>query len=138
MVPAATMLISTQHGVDRQPVALAPLVQRIRCLSLGGHPPTLRLREVDGPKAGPVLQRYVQIASATRQYFQADRNPVEIFIAEAGQHPVFELTPIGPDSRLFPQKDQAQSKRRRPVTDRWSLEVVFPGVRRPLAITGQA
>jgi hypothetical protein len=52
-----------------------------------------------------VLQRYVQIASATRQYFQADQNdPVESFIAEAGQHPVFELTPIDPDSpRLSPE-----------------------------------
>jgi hypothetical protein len=57
---------------------------------------------VDGPEAGPVLQRYVQIASATRQYFQADQNdPVESFIAEAGQHPVFELTPVGPDSPHF-------------------------------------
>lgn len=57
------------------------------------------VREVVGAEAGRVLQRYVQIASATRQYFQADRNdPVERFIAEAGQHPVFELTPIGPDS----------------------------------------
>ena len=63
------------------------------------------IREVDGPAAGPVLQRYVQIASATRQYFQADQNdPVESFIAEAGQHPVFELTPIDPDSpRLSPE-----------------------------------
>jgi hypothetical protein len=60
------------------------------------------IREVDGPEAGPVLQQYVQVASATRQYFQADQNdPVESFIAEAGQHPVFELTPIGPDSRLL-------------------------------------
>jgi deazaflavin-dependent oxidoreductase (nitroreductase family) len=57
------------------------------------------IREVAGPEAGPVLQQYVQIASATRQYFQADQNdPVERFIAEAEQHPVFELTPIGPDS----------------------------------------
>jgi len=60
------------------------------------------IREVDGPEAGPVLQQYVQVASATRQYFQADQNdPVESFIAEAGQHPVFELTPIDPDSRLL-------------------------------------
>ena len=60
------------------------------------------IREVDGPEAGPVLQQYVQIASATRQHFQADQNdPVESFIAEAGQHPVFELTPIDPDSRLL-------------------------------------
>ena len=60
------------------------------------------IREVDGTEAGPLLQRYVQIASATRKYFQADQNyPVKSFIAEAGQHPVFELTPIGPDSRLL-------------------------------------
>ena len=63
------------------------------------------IREVYRPEAGLVLQRYVQIASATRQHFQSDRNdPVESLIAEAGQHPVFELTPIGPDSRLlFPE-----------------------------------
>jgi len=60
------------------------------------------IREVDGQEAGPVLQRYVQIASATRQYFQADQNdPVESFIAEAALHPVFELTPLSPDSPLL-------------------------------------
>ena len=54
------------------------------------------VREVGGPEAGPVLQRYVRIASATRGYFQADQNdPVERFIAEAEEHPVFELTAIG-------------------------------------------
>ena len=53
------------------------------------------IREVNGP----VLQRYVQIASATREYFEANQNdPVESFIAEAGQHPVFEITPIGTDN----------------------------------------
>jgi deazaflavin-dependent oxidoreductase (nitroreductase family) len=57
------------------------------------------IREVDGQEAGPVLRRYVQIASATRQYFQAEQNdPVESFIAEARLHPVFEITPIAPDS----------------------------------------
>jgi hypothetical protein len=67
---------------------------------------TYAIREVDGREAGPVLRRYVQIATATRQFFQADQNdPVGSFIAEAEQHPVFELTsitpipPIGPDSR---------------------------------------
>jgi deazaflavin-dependent oxidoreductase (nitroreductase family) len=60
---------------------------------------TYAVREVVGAEAGPVLQRYVQIASATRQYFQADqKDPVERFIAEAEQHPVFELTPVGPAS----------------------------------------
>src|SRR5450631_1547589 len=31
------------------------------------------IREVDPPEVGPVLQQYVQVASATRQYFQADQ-----------------------------------------------------------------
>jgi hypothetical protein len=46
-----------------------------------------------------VLKRYIAIASATRGYFQADRNdPVESFAAEAEHHPVFELVPISSDS----------------------------------------
>lgn len=54
------------------------------------------IREVSAQEAGPVLQRYIQIASATRNYFQADRDdPVERFIAEAEHHPVFALSPIG-------------------------------------------
>lgn len=54
------------------------------------------IREVSAQEAGPVLQRYVAIASATRSFFQADRNdPVERFVAEAAHHPVFELTPAG-------------------------------------------
>jgi deazaflavin-dependent oxidoreductase (nitroreductase family) len=53
------------------------------------------VREVPPEEAGAVLQRYVQIAGATRPYFRADKNaPVEEFTAEADQHPVFELTPI--------------------------------------------
>jgi deazaflavin-dependent oxidoreductase (nitroreductase family) len=65
------------------------------------HTRVYAVREVMGAEAGPVLQAYVTIASATRPYFQADQNdPVERFIAEATQHPVFELTPIGPDSPL--------------------------------------
>ncbi|MEV4125170.1 nitroreductase family deazaflavin-dependent oxidoreductase [Nocardia sp. NPDC049707] len=57
---------------------------------------TYTIREASAQEAGPVLQRYVQIASATRRYFQADRNdPVERFVAEAEHHPVFELTSIG-------------------------------------------
>ncbi len=50
------------------------------------------LREVSDVEAGPVLQRYIQIASATRKYFAATRDdPVEHFVAEAERHPVFEL-----------------------------------------------
>ncbi|MEU5843590.1 nitroreductase family deazaflavin-dependent oxidoreductase [Rhodococcus sp. NPDC047139] len=51
-------------------------------------------REVSAEEAGPVLQRYVELASATRRYFQATANdPVERFVAEAEHHPVFELIP---------------------------------------------
>lgn len=58
------------------------------------------IREVTADEAGPVLRRYVQIASATRRYFQADRDdPVEQFTAEADHHPVFELTPAESNPR---------------------------------------
>ncbi|MFC5833613.1 nitroreductase family deazaflavin-dependent oxidoreductase [Nonomuraea insulae] len=53
------------------------------------------VREVASQEAGPVLKRYVSIATATRPYFQAAKDsPVEDFIAEAEHHPVFELTPL--------------------------------------------
>jgi deazaflavin-dependent oxidoreductase (nitroreductase family) len=56
------------------------------------------IREVPAEEAGPVLKRYVGIATATRPYFQADKSsPVEDFVAEADRHPVFELLPIGED-----------------------------------------
>ena len=52
------------------------------------------VREVDAAEAGPVLKRYVEVATATRPYFQATRHsPVEAFVAEAAGHPVFELIP---------------------------------------------
>jgi deazaflavin-dependent oxidoreductase (nitroreductase family) len=55
------------------------------------------VREVTAAEAGPVLKRYVEVATATRPYFQADKDaPVEDFVAEADRHPVFELTPITP------------------------------------------
>jgi len=51
------------------------------------------IREVPAAEAGPVLKSYVQVASATRSYFEADRkSPVLEFTAEAHHHPVFELT----------------------------------------------
>jgi len=53
------------------------------------------IREVPAEEAGPVLKRYVAVATATRPYFQADKDaPVEDFVAEADRHPVFELLPI--------------------------------------------
>jgi uncharacterized protein YndB with AHSA1/START domain len=53
------------------------------------------VREVPAEEAGPVLKRYVGVATATRPYFGADKDaPVEDFVAEADRHPVFELLPI--------------------------------------------
>jgi deazaflavin-dependent oxidoreductase (nitroreductase family) len=53
------------------------------------------VREVPAAEAGPVLKRYVAVATATRPYFGADKDsPVEDFVAEADRHPVFELLPI--------------------------------------------
>jgi deazaflavin-dependent oxidoreductase (nitroreductase family) len=53
------------------------------------------VREVPAGEAGPVLKRYVGVATATRPYFRADKDaPVEDFVAEADRHPVFELLPI--------------------------------------------
>jgi deazaflavin-dependent oxidoreductase (nitroreductase family) len=58
------------------------------------------IREVSPEEAGPVLQRYVRIAAATRRYFQATMDsPVGDFVAEAARHPVFELTPVGEAGR---------------------------------------
>jgi deazaflavin-dependent oxidoreductase (nitroreductase family) len=56
------------------------------------------VREVSAAEAGPVLKRYVAVATATRPYFAADKDaPVEDFVAEADRHPVFELLPIDDD-----------------------------------------
>jgi deazaflavin-dependent oxidoreductase (nitroreductase family) len=56
------------------------------------------IREVPAGEAGPVLKRYVAVATATRPYFAADKDaPVEAFVAEADRHPVFELLPISED-----------------------------------------
>ncbi|GGM67129.1 hypothetical protein GCM10011608_60560 [Micromonospora sonchi] len=53
------------------------------------------VREVSAAEAGPVLKRYVAVATPTRPYFSADKDaPVEDFVAEADRHPVFELLPI--------------------------------------------
>ena len=53
------------------------------------------LRQLQAAQAGPILQRYIRIAPATRPYFQASKDSrVGDFIAEADRHPVFELIPI--------------------------------------------
>ncbi len=64
-------------------------------LSRGRTTRICRVREVAPAEAGPVLKRYLRIASATRPYFTASVDaPVGAFVAEAHRHPVFALTPI--------------------------------------------
>ena len=51
-------------------------------------------REATATEAGPVLKRYLDVATKTRQCFSANKDsPVEKFVAEAHAHPVFELIP---------------------------------------------
>jgi F420H(2)-dependent quinone reductase len=53
-------------------------------------------REASSEEAGPVLKRYLAIATKTRARFEATQDsPVEDFIAEADRHPVFELIAEG-------------------------------------------
>ena len=53
-------------------------------------------REATPDEAGPVLKRYVAVAPLTVPYFAAEPDaPAGEFAAEAGRHPVFELTPLG-------------------------------------------
>lgn len=57
-------------------------------------------REVSADEAGPVLKRYVAIATKTRTQFHATRDsPAEDFVAEADRHPVFELVAVGNEVR---------------------------------------
>jgi hypothetical protein len=56
-------------------------------------------RDATPAEAGPVLKRYVSIATRARYRFAATvEDPAEAFIAEARDHPVFELQPITHDS----------------------------------------
>lgn len=55
-------------------------------------------REASADEAGPVLKRYVAVATKTRAQFAAHPDaPAEEFAAEADRHPVFELVPLGGD-----------------------------------------
>ena len=62
-------------------------------ISRRGTSRSFAIREVDdADEAAPVLQRYVEVASASRDYFAARvGDPLPTFAAEAAAHPVFEL-----------------------------------------------
>jgi len=101
--PRTTPVILVVQGQQRwlvAPYGAVPWVLNARAarrvrLRRGRDRRDYTLRQLPPAEAGPVLQRYVRVASATWPYFQANKDsPVADFIAEADRHPVFELTPI--------------------------------------------
>jgi hypothetical protein len=61
---------------------------------------TYAAREATPAEAGPVLKRYVTSATRARHHFVATVDaPVEAFIAEATDHPVFEHQPASSGER---------------------------------------
>lgn len=57
------------------------------------------VREVGAEEAGPVLKRYVAVATKTRPQFRAAKDaPAADFAAEADRHPVFQLVAIPADA----------------------------------------
>jgi len=65
---------------------------------------TLQARELSAEAAGPVLQSYLRHSRVTAPFFDAKADdPTRAFVAEAGRHPVFELTAAtGPSSHPAP------------------------------------
>lgn len=62
------------------------------------------VREVGADEAGPVLKRYVEVATKTRAHFAADPEaPASDFAAEADRLPVFEL--IAPEDPVASADD---------------------------------
>ena len=59
------------------------------------------IREAGADESGPVLKRYVAVATKTRAHFEATKDsPVADFAAEANRHPVFELIAIPADAPM--------------------------------------
>ena len=96
-------VVPVEHGGKRWLVAPYGAVSWVHNARAAGrvslrHGRTTRdyaIREVSPGEAGPVLKRYVAIAAISRPYFRAGKDsPLDDFVAEADQHPVFELTPL--------------------------------------------
>ena len=104
--PHTTPVVPVEHGGTRWLVAPYGAVGWVRnaredgrVRSRYGHATRgYSVREVGADEAGPVLKRYVAVATKTGVQFQATKDsPVEDFVAEAGRHPVFELIPAPAD-----------------------------------------
>ena len=78
-------------------------------LRYGRHAQAYAVREATAEEAGPVLKRYVEVATKTRDHFDAAPDaPAAAFTAEAGRHPVFELLPLEPTSAEPPPHGRAR------------------------------
>jgi deazaflavin-dependent oxidoreductase (nitroreductase family) len=98
--PHTLPVVPVEHGGRTWLVAPYGTVAWVRDVRRDGHV-TLRFgrstneytaREADAEEAGPVLKRYLSVATKTRPQFAATKDsPVEDFVAEADRHPVFEL-----------------------------------------------
>ena len=104
--PHTTPVVPVEHGGRRWLVAPYGAVGWVRNaredgrvrLRYGRATRGYSVREVGADEAGPVLKRYVAVATKTRVQFQATKDsPVEDFVAEASRHPVFELIPAPAD-----------------------------------------
>lgn len=80
------------------PYGVVPWVHNVRAageVTLRRRGRTLRCtaREVKtAEEAAPVLKQYLSLTGPPRRYFHAGKHdPVELFVAEAPAHPVFEL-----------------------------------------------
>src|SRR5215831_10108143 len=101
--PRTTPVILVVQGQQRwlvAPYGAVPWVLNARAagrvrLRRGRDRRDYTLRQLPATQAGPILQRYLRIAPATRPYFRASKDsPVAEFITEADRHPVFALAPL--------------------------------------------
>jgi deazaflavin-dependent oxidoreductase (nitroreductase family) len=104
--PHTTPVVPVEHDGRRwlvAPYGVVGWVRNVRAdgrvrLRYGRTTREYSVREVEADEAGPVLKRYVAVATKTRTQFQATKDsPVKDFVAEAGRHPVFELIPAPDD-----------------------------------------
>ena len=101
--PHTTPVVAVEEGGKRwlvAPYGTVGWVRNVRAdgrvrLRYGRTTDEYAIREVGADEAGPVLKRYVAVATKTRAQFRASEDaPVTDFAAEADRHPVFELVAI--------------------------------------------
>ena len=62
-------------------------------LTKGAETKEYKVNELSLQERAPILKKYLKLAPITQPYFDAKPDsPVESFMAEAAQHPVFELS----------------------------------------------